>query len=119
VDVTLEELVRRLDDDRLVLIDVRTADEHAGRLGAACDPRQGSIPGSRNLPLEELFELDAESLRKRVGEPLGTELIAFCHSGSRSAMAVGLLCAAGYEARNYPGSWHEWSRADSLPIETR
>ena len=27
------------------------------------------------------------------------------------------LRAAGYEARNYAGSWHEWSRHDELPLE--
>ena len=30
-------------------------------------------------------------------------------------MAVQVLAAAGYEARNYVGSWHEWSRDPSLP----
>jgi 3-mercaptopyruvate sulfurtransferase SseA len=24
---------------------------------------------------------------------------------------------AGYRARNYAGSWHEWSRHDDLPLE--
>ena len=36
-------------------------------------------------------------------------MIAYCHSGGRSAMAVELLRAAGYDARNYVGSWHEWA----------
>jgi 3-mercaptopyruvate sulfurtransferase SseA len=26
-----------------------------------------------------------------------------------------VLAAAGYEARNYAGSWHEWSSRDDLP----
>ena len=30
---------------------------------------------------------------------------------------VHALRAAGYNARNYPGSWHEWSRHDELPLE--
>jgi thiosulfate/3-mercaptopyruvate sulfurtransferase len=118
VDVTLDELARRLDDEAVVLVDVRSADEHAGRLGAPCDPRHGSIPGSRNLPLEEILELDAAGLAERVMEPLGTELIVYCHSGNRSAMAVSLLRAAGYDARNYAGSWHEWSRETSLPLQS-
>ena len=32
-------------------------------------------------------------------------------------LSAGNLRAAGYEARNYPGSWHEWSRHDDLPFE--
>ena len=34
----------------------------------------------------------------------------------RSALG-GLLRAAGYDARNYTGSWHEWSRDPALPVE--
>jgi 3-mercaptopyruvate sulfurtransferase SseA len=29
-----------------------------------------------------------------------------------------VLSALGYDARNYVGSWHEWSRHDDLPIES-
>jgi thiosulfate/3-mercaptopyruvate sulfurtransferase len=61
---------------------------------------------------------DDAAVRELVGEPAGTEVIAYCHSGSRSGLAVQLLVAAGYEARNYVGSWHEWSRDPELPAET-
>jgi thiosulfate/3-mercaptopyruvate sulfurtransferase len=57
----------------------------------------------------------AEEIRALVGD--ATEIVAYCHSGSRSAVATLALRAAGYDARNYPGSWHEWSRHDELPIE--
>jgi thiosulfate/3-mercaptopyruvate sulfurtransferase len=56
------------------------------------------------------MELSQAEIRERVGLAKGAELVAYCHSGSRSALAVQLLRAAGYEARNYAGSWHEWSR---------
>jgi thiosulfate/3-mercaptopyruvate sulfurtransferase len=56
------------------------------------------------------MELSQAEIRERVGLAEGAELVAYCHSGSRSALAVQLLRAAGYEARNYAGSWHEWSR---------
>ncbi len=45
----------------------------------------------------------------------GVEIIAYCHSGSRSRFAAEVLAGAGYRARNYVGSWHEWSRAVSEP----
>jgi 3-mercaptopyruvate sulfurtransferase SseA len=32
-------------------------------------------------------------------------------------MAAQILRAVGYDARNYAGSWHEWSRHEDLPIE--
>jgi 3-mercaptopyruvate sulfurtransferase SseA len=28
-----------------------------------------------------------------------------------------VLRSLGYDARNYVGSWHEWSRHDDLPAE--
>ena len=49
--------------------------------------------------------------------PDGAEVVAYCHSGSRSALATLALRSAGYDARNYAGSWHEWSRHAELPLE--
>jgi thiosulfate/3-mercaptopyruvate sulfurtransferase len=118
--VTTAELAERLGDDDLVLLDVRTAEEFAGLVVAPCDPRAGRIPGARHMGLDELFAAGAggqAAVRDLVGAEAGTEVIAYCHSGSRSAVAVQVLSAAGYVARNYEGSWHEWSRDPSLPSE--
>ena len=118
-DVTLTELVERLGDPGLVLLDVRRADEFAGEVVAPCDPRPGRIPGARHLDVARLFEAySLEAVRDLVGAEEGAEVIAYCHSGTRSAMAVQILAAAGYDARNYVGSWHEWSRNAELPAET-
>ena len=117
-DVTTTELARRLDDGSLVLRDVRRPDEFSGALVAPCDPRAGHIPGARNVAVELLLEArDVEGVRELVGAPAGAEVVAYCHSGVRSALAVQILVAAGYEARNYLGSWHEWSRDLALPVE--
>ena len=116
--ITAAELAARLDDDGLVLLDVRSAEEFAGLVVAPCDPRAGRIPGARHLALEELLVAgDPEVVRALVGAPPGTEVVAYCHSGNRSGMAIHVLTAAGYRARNYEGSWHEWSRDPSLPAE--
>jgi thiosulfate/3-mercaptopyruvate sulfurtransferase len=117
-DVSTAELAGRLGDERLVLLDVRSAAEFAGRAGAPCDARQGHIPGARHLDLAELLALDADGVVARVGADPGVEVIAYCHSGSRSAYAVAILSAVGYRARNYVGSWHEWSADPALPIES-
>ncbi len=115
-DIDRDELRRRLGEDGLIVLDVRSADEFAGRLVGPCDPRAGRIAGARHLDVQELMTLTAEEIGERL--PADAEIVAYCHSGSRSALAVQILRAAGLDARNYPGSWHEWSRDDSLPSET-
>lgn len=118
-EATAEELVRRLGEPGLVLLDVRNAGEFTGELGYPCDARQGHLPGARHLDLRELLDCTSvEAVRQRVGLPEGSEIVAYCHSGSRSATAVSVLRAAGYAARNYLGSWHEWSADPSLPAES-
>ena len=114
-DIELEELQRRLGDVRVV--DVRHPAEYDGTLGSPCDPRQGHIPGAQLLDLDELLALTEPEIQERLGLEPGAEVILYCHSGSRSAFAAQVLGQLGYEARNYAGSWHEWSRTD-LPLET-
>lgn len=119
---TWEELRERLDDPELTILDVRSEDEFRGRGGYPCDPRQGHIPGAKHLEVERLFTGPGRphepwGIRELTGLPEGAAIVAYCHSGSRSALAALALRAAGYDARNYPGSWHEWSRHDELPAE--
>ncbi len=119
---TRGEIESRLGDSSLTLIDVRRIEEYTGKHGSPCDPRQGHIPGAKHVEVSELFDgpgrpLDAERIRELVGAPEGAEVVAYCHSGSRSALATLALRSAGYDARNYAGSWHEWSRYPELPLE--
>jgi thiosulfate/3-mercaptopyruvate sulfurtransferase len=119
---TLDELRGRLDDPELTIIDVRQDEEYRGKSGYPCDPRQGHIPGARHLEAGTLFAAPGtpalpEEIRALVALPEGAEIVVYCHSGSRSAVAAMALRSAGYRARNYPGSWHEWSRHDDLPVE--
>ena len=116
MDVDADELKERLGE--VVLVDVRNEGEFTGVAGYPCDARQGHIPTARHLELNHLMEAGSlEEIRALVGEPEGTEIIAYCHSGSRSAMAVQILRGAGYDARNYAGSWHDWSSRADLPAE--
>jgi len=115
-DIDLAELAGRLAD--VAILDVRTRGEFDGRVGNPCDPRQGHLPGARHLDVSRLMALDAPELEAELGLTPGSEVVAYCHSGSRSAVATQILLSLGYDARNYVGSWHEWSRHDELPIES-
>jgi len=116
-EIGRDELAGRLEDETLMILDVRSAREYSGEAGAPCDPRQGHLPGAQHVDVAELMQLRGDEVMERIGLPEGAEIAAYCHSGSRSAIAVQILRAAGYEARNYVGSWHEWSRNGSLPAE--
>jgi thiosulfate/3-mercaptopyruvate sulfurtransferase len=111
--VTGDELERLLAEGAVTLVDVRSPQEHSGEAGYPCDPRQGHIPGAVNVEVGELLDAEPASLpellRSRGADP-GRPVVVYCHSGSRSAYAAAALRAAGLEAENYEGSWHEWSR---------
>jgi thiosulfate/3-mercaptopyruvate sulfurtransferase len=114
MEIEADELKERLGE--VPLLDVRNEAEFDGSAGYPCDARQGHIPTARHLALDRLMLAGSgEEIRELVGEPEGAEVVAYCHSGGRSAIAVQILRSAGYEARNYAGSWHEWSSRDDLP----
>ena len=119
MEVTGEEVAARLDDPVLTVLDVRSREEWSGEGGYGCDPRQGHIPGARNVDVTELVARSPEEIRALLHLPEGAEIVAYCHSGARSEAATEALRAAGYDARNYRGSWHEWSADASRPVEVR
>ena len=63
-----------------VLLDVRTPQEY----------REGHIPGSKNVPLQQLDKLE------EVAENKDTVLYVYCHSGARSRQATSFLQYMGY-----------------------
>ena len=63
-----------------VLLDVRSPQEY----------REGHIPGSQNVPLQQLDKVE------EVTDNIDTILYVYCHSGARSRQAVSLLQAMGY-----------------------
>ena len=112
MEIARDELETRLEDPQLTVLDVRSAGEFSGEAGYGCCRRQGHIPGARHLDVQELASCGSvDEVRALVALAPGAEIAAYCHSGSRSAWAAEILVDAGYAARNYVGSWHEWSHA--------
>jgi thiosulfate/3-mercaptopyruvate sulfurtransferase len=106
--VTGDELARRLAAGEVTLLDVRSPAEFSGEPGYPCDPRQGHIDGAVNVPLDELMYDVVAALE---GIDTSRPIVAYCHSGQRSEIAAAFIRSAGFDAQNYEGSWHEWSRA--------
>ncbi|MDQ5821432.1 MAG: rhodanese-like domain-containing protein, partial [Actinomycetota bacterium] len=69
--IDLAELLARLDDPELAILDVRSRPEFTGERGYASDPRQGHIPGARHLWVNEIVGRTPEELRELVGLPAG------------------------------------------------
>jgi thiosulfate/3-mercaptopyruvate sulfurtransferase len=102
--IAADELVRRLADPSLALVDARTPNRWRGEPNEIDDP-PGLIPGAVNRPWDEpLSEL-----------PAG-ELVAYCGSGVTSCVTLHRAWLAGRDGRLYPGSWSEWSKR-GLPLE--
>ena len=104
----MDELRERLDDPRLVLLDARSPERWRGDT-EPLDPVAGRIPGARNAYfLEPLPDGVLEA----------PELVVYCGSGVTAAPVVQRLVLAGRnDARLYPGSFSEWCRDPSNPIE--
>jgi thiosulfate/3-mercaptopyruvate sulfurtransferase len=103
-----EEIRARLDDPSLVLFDARSPERWRGDV-EPLDPVAGRIPGSRNA----FFELP---LPDDATEP--PELAVYCGSGVTACVVVQQLVLAGRDdVRLYPGSFSEWCRTPSNPIE--
>jgi rhodanese-related sulfurtransferase len=72
-------------------LDVRTTEEHA----------RGAIPGSLNIPLDQL--------RERLGEVGTRKVVVYCEVGQRGHTATALLRELGIVARNLDGGYKTWS----------
>lgn len=78
---------------RAALVDVRGRDEYA----------TAHIPGSINIPLDEL--------PARLNDVPNTTVYLLCGSGKRSGQAAVLLAGRGYDVVNVAGGITEWYRS--------
>lgn len=98
-DLSVAEAARRMQEDGLVLIDVREQYEwDAGR-----------VPGSRHIPLDRIASAGPEIPNDRP--------IAFiCLGGTRSSLVTEAFRNAGYDVYNVAGGFALWFQS-GLPTE--
>jgi NADPH-dependent 2,4-dienoyl-CoA reductase/sulfur reductase-like enzyme/rhodanese-related sulfurtransferase len=93
-DVVEYDELARLTGEGWTVLDVRTCEEHG----------RGAIPGSTNLPLDQLREeLDGAK----------GPFVVYCEVGQRGHTATSLLHEMGIEARNLDGGYRTWIAADT------
>ena len=102
------EIRERLGDPSLVLLDARAPERWRGDV-EPLDPVAGRIPGARTAHFLEPLPADVLD---------APELAVYCGSGVSAAPVVLRLVLAGRDdVRLYPGSFSEWCRDPTNPIE--
>jgi rhodanese-related sulfurtransferase len=102
IDLTPEQLAERIKAGNIRLIDVRTAEEVA----------QGTIPGAEHIPLDQFDPA-------KLGADDGREVVLYCRSGRRSALAgEKLVAATGEPVEHLSGGILAWEAA-GLSLEPR
>lgn len=131
--LTVEDVKASLGDPNIAILDVRDVDEwiadSSSPYGKDFCPRKGRIPGAVWIewyrlmkPSVEgpLIKSKAEVLAEcaTVGITVDTPVYLYCFKGARASNSFLALKEAGVkDVRIYFGSWNEWSRDESLPIE--
>ncbi|MCC6948595.1 MAG: metalloregulator ArsR/SmtB family transcription factor [Bradyrhizobiaceae bacterium] len=100
--ISRKELITRIQEGGVTLLDVRPAEEYAA----------AHLPKARNIPLPDLKRLAAKLDPK-------TEIVAYCRGPFcvLSLEAVALLRGRGFRVRRMAEGLPEW-RAAGLPVET-
>jgi thiosulfate/3-mercaptopyruvate sulfurtransferase len=118
----------------ITLLDVRDIDEWSGEssspYGKDFAPRKGRLPGAKWIEWYRFMKPSAQGpvfkspLEVQVecataGIATSDTVYLYCFKGARASNTFLALKQAGFaDVRMYFGSWNEWSRDDSLPIDT-
>ena len=125
--VLAEDILLNLGTKNLTVVDARAPERYSGKI-EPLDARAGHIPGAINRPFS--LNLDEFNCFKSPGQLRGEfeallqgrpqdTVVHSCGSGVTACHNRFAMELAGMEdTRIYPGSWSEWSRDDSRPIES-
>jgi thiosulfate/3-mercaptopyruvate sulfurtransferase len=131
--VDLQAMKAAVADPNVVKLDTRDVDEwiadSSSPYGKDFCPRKGRIPGARWIEWYRMMKPSAAGpmFKSRdeilaecatVGVTPKTPVVLYCFKGARASNTLVALKEAGIEnVTLYFGSWNEWSRDPSLPIE--
>jgi thiosulfate/3-mercaptopyruvate sulfurtransferase len=117
----------RLGDPRFALIDARPAAEFSGDRPGEGVTRPGHIPGAQSLFWKNAIVSDsiprlkeAAALRtmySAAGAGAGDTVITYCRTGVQASHAYFVARYLGYDVRMYDGSYLDWIRDASRPVE--
>jgi thiosulfate/3-mercaptopyruvate sulfurtransferase len=126
-------MLEAVSDPAIAKLDVRDVDEWIGEssspYGKDFCPRKGRIPGAKWIEWYRMMKPTAEGPRFKssaeimaecasVGITAETPVYLYCFKGARASNTFLALKEAGVkDVKMYFGSWNEWSRDPSLPIE--
>jgi thiosulfate/3-mercaptopyruvate sulfurtransferase len=108
--IDAEELLARLGEPGLVVVDARAPERWRGEV-EPLDPVAGRIPGAVNWP----HATAGGEVPGAIGD--ADEIVVYCGSGVTACVDLLALSRAGRpDAKLYPGSWSDWS-SRGLPVE--
>ncbi len=127
-----DDILPRLGDPELALVDVRSPAEYSGEVIAPpgmteTAQRGGHIPGAASIPWAQTVREDGtfkspdelRALYEAKGITPDKDIVAYCRIGERSSHTWFVLHELlGFNrVRNYDGSWTEWGSMVGMPIE--
>jgi thiosulfate/3-mercaptopyruvate sulfurtransferase len=113
---TADDVQRGTASKSAVILDARSAREFAA----------GHIPGAKLLTFQDVFSdprmqtfksrEDLIAMFTAAGAAPGATAVTYCQIGLRSSLLYVAARVAGLDARNYVGSWSDWT-ARGLPVD--